>query len=116
MRRVLIYGGRDFMDREFMEDVLRTHLEPDDVIVHGGAPGADSLGGDIAGRVLGHEVEVHPAQWSKHGKSAGPIRNQEMLDSGIQFAIGFRGGRGTADMTNRLIKENVLRLDLTGNV
>jgi hypothetical protein len=98
------------MDREFMGSVLRKHLEPGDVIVHGGAPGADSLAGDISGRVLGHDVEVHPAQWSKYGKAAGPIRNQEMLDSGIQFAIGFAGGRGTDDMTNRLIKANVLRI------
>ena len=106
-RRVLVFGGRDFHDAEAMESTLRRHLQPEDVIVHGGARGADALAGDIAGRVMGHAVEVHPADLHKHGKSAGPIRNQEMLDSGIDFAIGMPGGRGTQDMAERLRKASV---------
>ena len=112
MRRVLVFGGRDYHDRAGMETVLRRELSEDDVVVHGGAPGADALAGDIAGRVLGLVVEVHPAKWSKHGRSAGPIRNQHMLDSGLDFAIGFPGGRGTADMAARLRKAAVPTLIL----
>lgn len=112
-RRVLVFGGRDFHDADAMEKALRRHLQANDVVVHGGARGADALAGDIAGRVMGHEVEVHPADWHKHGKSAGPIRNQEMLDSGVDYAIGLPGGRGSADMAGRLKKAGVPLVEVT---
>jgi hypothetical protein len=106
-KRVLVYGGRDFDDTLAMQSMLEIWVIPGDVVVHGGAPGADSLAGDIAGRILGLQVEVHPADWAKYGKAAGPIRNQEMLDSGIDFALQFPGGKGTADMRRRLDKAGV---------
>lgn len=106
-RRVLVFGGRDFHDSAKMEAVLRKELKRGDTVVHGGARGADALAGDVAGRVLGYKVEVHQADWHRYGKSAGPIRNQRMLDSGIDYAIGFPGGKGTDDMAGRLVKAGV---------
>lgn len=105
---MLVCGGRDYRDEESMYAALADELEPGDVVVHGGARGADALAGDIAGRVLGYEVEVHPADWHKHGRAAGPIRNQEMLDTGIDMVIAFAGGRGTADMVSRATRAGVL--------
>ena len=107
LRRVLVFGGRDWCDRARTEEVLRQYLWEGDTVVHGGASGADALAGDIAGRVLGLDVEVHPADWKRYGKGAGPRRNQEMLDSGLDYAIGFPGGRGTADMLGRLQRAGV---------
>lgn len=106
-RRVLVFGGRDYHDAVCMEKVLRQKLIDGDIVIHGGAIGADSLAGNVAGRILGYNVEVFPADWDQHGNRAGPIRNQEMLDSGVDFAIGFPGGRGTADMLSRLKKAGV---------
>ena len=100
--RVIVCGGRDYAD----VDTIREHLgllravSPDAAIIHGAAPGADSLAGYVAG-TLGFDVEVHPANWAKHGRAAGPIRNQEMLDSGADLVIAFPGGRGTQDMASR---------------
>ena len=106
--RVLVCGGRDYYDAETMEKVLANCLVPDtDVVIHGGARGADALAGDIAGRVLGFPVEVYPADWYSHGKAAGPIRNQKMLDTGIDLVLAFPGGRGTADMIRRARKAGV---------
>ena len=124
-RRVLVFGGRDYHDRDRMEHVLRASLDDGDIVVHGAAPGTDSLAGEIAER-LGHVVEPHPADWTgpcrptcKPGHrrpplrgsdyncsicpAAGVYRNQEMIDSGIDYAIGFPGGRGTADMLSRVV-------------
>jgi hypothetical protein len=101
LRRVLVFGGRDYRDRPQMESALQRILRDGDVVVHGGARGADHLAGDI-GQVLGHHVEVYPADWGRWGKGAGPIRNQQMLNSGIDLAVEFPGGRGTRDMARRL--------------
>ena len=106
-RRVLVCGGRDWAERELTERVLRDHLHDGDTVVHGGASGADALAGDIAGRVMGMDVEVHPADWKRYGKAAGPIRNKEMLESGIDYAIVFPGGRGTADMLARVQSNSI---------
>jgi len=45
---------------------------------------------------------VFLANWRTHGKAAGPIRNQQMLDEGRpHLVVAFPGGTGTADMVRR---------------
>lgn len=76
------------------------------VIVHGGAPGADCTAGLWVVQKTEHPwvtTEVHWADWRKHGKAAGPIRNQAMLDSKPDLCIAFPGGRGTNDMVSRCL-------------
>lgn len=98
--RVGVTGGRDYADRDAVHAALRL-LNRDDVLVHGAASGADSMCAEVWGDFLGRDVEPHPADWTRHGKAAGPIRNQEMVDSGLDLLIAFPGGRGTADMVRR---------------
>lgn len=44
----------------------------------------------------------------KYGKSAGPIRNQTMLDDGKpDLVLAFPGGRGTADMVAKAEKHGI---------
>jgi hypothetical protein len=98
--RLLVCGGRLFSDVTLMSFVLRCYhvVDPIVMMAHGGAPGADTLAGEWAAR---HKIETHVfrADWTKHGKQAGPIRNRQML---AEFApthvLAFQGGRGTADM------------------
>lgn len=115
--RVLICGGRDYGGYSTITDALeqvvldycREHgaWSPGDVtIVHGDARGADRNGAACA-ELMGLEVEAHPADWKAHGKGAGPIRNQQMLDTGIDLVLAFPGGRGTADMVRRARKAGV---------
>ena len=108
MSRVLVFGGRDFHDEAAMVTALLDELQEGDVVIHGGARGADALAGDVAGRLMGHEVVVFPAQWAKYGKGAGPIRNQQMLDEGKpDRAVMLPGGRGSEDMRTRCEKAGV---------
>ena len=100
----LICGGRKFHDETMfnnaMSDLVRLRGMPSRV-VHGGAPGADSLAADWGWR---HALDVVgvAAQWKAHGRAAGPMRNQRMLDIyKPSFVIAFPGGRGTADMVRR---------------
>jgi hypothetical protein len=80
-------------------------------VIEGGARGADALAASWVrnpgweGTV---EHEQYPAEWSLHGKAAGPIRNQEMLDVGKPDVVyAFPGGRGTADMVRRANKAGI---------
>jgi hypothetical protein len=48
------------------------------------------------------------ADWATHGKMAGWLRNQQMLDEGKpDLVVAFSGGRGTADMVRRTKKAGV---------
>ena len=65
------------------------------IFVSGGCRGVDNLGERYAVE-NGFEVEIYPAQWGKHGRAAGPIRNKKMVEI-ADFAICFWDGksRGT---------------------
>jgi hypothetical protein len=110
VKRIGVTGGRDFDSWHLVVHVLR-QMPEGAVLVHGAAPGADSQCAewwDMQGRVC----EAHPAAWGTHGKAAGPLRNQEMVDSGLDLLLAFPGGRGTADMTRRAQAAGVPVLDV----
>ncbi len=101
MFRVLVCGGRDYSDYSALcaalDHLLSARL-PNVVIIHGAAPGADSLAGQYAVD-RGLACEAFPADWQTHGRAAGPIRNARMLAEGKPDAVvAFPGGRGTANM------------------
>lgn len=102
MKKLLVCGGRDFHDREFIHNILDGFRQKvgDFAVISGGAPGADSLAAHWAAH---HKLPyaVHAAQWDRHGKAAGPIRNQAMLDTWAPDCVcAFPGGRGTTNMIN----------------
>jgi hypothetical protein len=67
-------------------------------IIEGAASGADHMAFNWA-KDRGVEVLEFSADWKTHGKSAGPMRNRQMLNDGQPTAVvAFPGGRGTADM------------------
>lgn len=98
--RILICGGRDYEDDGRIMQALGMLTAGQDVVIHGGARGADAIADEWA-QILCLDVEVYPADWNQYGKRAGVIRNQEMLDSGIDEVWAAPGGRGTADMVRR---------------
>ena len=63
----------------------------------GGAKGADSLAVDAANE-LGLEVITVLANWQRHGKAAGPMRNTMMLRLDPDLVIAFPGDKGTENM------------------
>lgn len=100
--RVLVCGGREFDDAQFLFDVLNS-IKGIQKIVHGGAYGADQLAGRwaVANNI---PVEVFPADWRQYGKRAGYLRNVQMAESKPDLVIAFRGGKGT-EMMVKIAKE-----------
>lgn len=112
--KFFITGGRDYRptpeDEEWFLDLLH-ELQPREVH-HGAARGADAWAGMVAAR-NGFRVVEHPADWQKHGRAAGPIRNKEVaaLMFPVDKLVRFPGGKGMQDMTRRclLLGMQVLR-------
>lgn len=101
--RVLVCGGRGFSDCQSVFDTLDNLARKEivDCIIEGDAPGADRIAGAWAKRRR-VDLRLFPAEWQKHGKAAGPIRNQRMLEVGKpDLVVAFPGGSGTADMVRR---------------
>lgn len=93
--RVLITGSRSWTDRDTIKRCLSRYH--DATVVSGACPkGADRLAEDVA-RDLGHTVERHPADWSRHGRAAGFRRNEAMVRLGADVVLAFWDGesRGT---------------------
>lgn len=98
--RVLVCGGRDFSDIALVVAALDAlHRKRSiDIIITGGALGADRLGERWA-EANGIMWVQYPAQWEVYGKSAGPRRNEQMLREGKpDGVVAFPGGAGTAHM------------------
>jgi hypothetical protein len=112
--KLLVCGGRDFKNWTYLKEYLDGfHFkQPISEIIHGAAPGADSLAGNWA--LLNHiPVRRFAAQWDRFGKHAGPIRNQQMLNEAQpDVVIAFPGGPGTANMKFLARKSNILVIDV----
>lgn len=75
---VIVTGSRDWDDWDFIETKLE-ELDPYEV-VEGGASGADEIAREWANR-KGIDSYTFNADWRRHGKAAGPIRNRYMLET-----------------------------------
>jgi hypothetical protein len=105
---LLVCGGRDFNDAErvfaVLDGIMRQLSLVGSIVrqlVTGDAAGADALAVRWATerRV---SFRVYVAEWEKHGRKAGPLRNQRMLDeNAVGMVVAFPGGRGTDDMVRR---------------
>lgn len=102
--RVLVCGGRHFSTWNRAQwllifSVLNGVNEREVLtIIEGGAPGADTAAW-VWAYMNGCDIETFEMA---HGKDAGPIHNQCMIDKGRpDLIIAFGGGQDTADMVRR---------------
>jgi hypothetical protein len=111
--RIGVTGGRRYANFDRIYDTLKLfNYTPmgGHTLVYGGASGADDLAHGIVSESFYWEQERFEADWERHGRAAGPIRNQQMVDSGLDLLIAFQGGRGTEDMIRRAKAAGVLVL------
>lgn len=97
------------LDMVVFDAIRNLDIKPT-LVVEGGAHGADRHARQAA-RLMGIPVKTFPADWTKHGKRAGGVRNQQMLDTGPELVIAFYPSTGitpgTADMIRRAMAAGV---------
>lgn len=101
MFRVIIAGGRDFEDYEFLKltmDHLLANITSEICVVCGMAKGTDLLGERYADE-KGYKVSRFPADWGSFGKFAGFVHNEEMAQNADALVAFWDGkSRGTQHM------------------
>lgn len=106
--RILITGSR-YRPAIDVYKVLDRYKGSVNEIVVGDATGADEAARTWAVS-NGVNLTVHKADWNAYGRSAGPRRNQEMVDAGADLCLAFpmSGSRGTWDCVNRAKKAGIV--------
>lgn len=104
IRRILVTGSRTWTDEQKMNEKLAAWFRPDAVLVSGHCPkgrkaeGADHmaerlwahyLGMTVAKAIVRGHIEIHPADWKKHRKAAGFVRNGVMVNLGASACLAF---------------------------
>ena len=110
--KLLIAGSRGYTDYgeacRYINKCLESVSDSDIIVISGGARGADILGERYAAE-NGYKIEKHLPDWKRYGRSAGIIRNREMVieaDLVICFWDGeSRGTRSTIEFSKRLGKK-----------
>jgi hypothetical protein len=77
--KIAIVGSRDFPRLDLVERYIQ-NLPSDTIIISGGARGVD-FAAEQAARERGMRVRIFRADWNKHGKSAGMIRNHDIVNA-----------------------------------
>ena len=107
-RRVLFTGSRRWEDRAKVMAIMAT-LPIDAVVIVGECRGLDEMVIEEAEK-RGLQIQLYVADWTAHGRAAGPKRNQRMIDEGKPteaHAFPLDDSRGTWDCVRRCQKAGV---------
>lgn len=123
MKKYIIAGGRDFETTEnfdYMVECITPILYDDEIrgveFISGGANGADKLGEMFyklasATKRLGQipqKLSIFNADWNTYGKSAGPIRNEQMAKYADACIVFWDGkSKGAKNMIDNAIKHRL---------
>lgn len=112
----VITGGRDlypnfaYIDESLSVLKVDGRFPPDLVIRLGACPTGVDLMVELFCIARGIKYQRYPAKWDLYGKSAGPIRNRDMI-IGADICCSFPGGKGTADC-RRAAKDAGVRVSI----
>lgn len=111
--RVLVCGGRAYRDpfrlQEVMNGLHKIHGFTE--VIEGGAHGADRIA-RLWAQAHAIQVTTVEADWRKHGRAAGPMRNAAMLALKPGLVVAFPGGPGTANMVSQACATGVQVIEI----
>lgn len=110
MKTIVVTGGREWNHRQIVWYALNIHGSAGDVLIHGDCRGLDRQAGDVAHELCMRVTSV-PADWGRHKRGAGPIRNRKMLDMDPDIVLAFHDNlaesRGTKDCVNEAVRRGI---------
>jgi hypothetical protein len=114
MSKIAIVGSRYFQALDLVADYIRTWFKPGDILVSGGAFGVDAAAELIANNCSIESIIFRP-NWYKYGKSAGAMRNRQIVETAdriVAFWDGTsKGTKITIDMAKKSGKPCEVILD-----
>ena len=120
----ILCGSRDFEDGDVVWDACnlspwspnRRDVFRRGIVISGGARGVDSYA-DMVAKSFAYRLDVYPADWKNLGRSAGIVRNTQMLKALISHQVeGYDVGvvavwkdrsRGTKDMIRQALASKI---------
>ena len=114
--KVIVCGGRGFRSvAQVFRELDRLHKEYNFTeLMQGGAKGVDTFAREWAVTYPAIKRWVCKADWDRHGKSAGPIRNRRMLEWEPDLVVAFPGGKGTANMVAQADRAGIAVIKVLG--
>lgn len=113
--KIAIVGTRAFTNYKAASKVLDGFVQDEDIIVSGGARGADSLAERYAEERYLDTIIFKP-EWNKYGGSAGMIRNGQIVEE-CDYVIAFwdNKSKGTADTIRKAENtgKTVIKIDVS---
>lgn len=109
MFKVIIAGGRDFKNYDYLKECCNKALsnQTDIQIVCGMAKGADLMGKRYC-QEKNFKIAEFPADWDGLGKKAGFMRNEQMADhSNALIAFWDGSSKGTKHMIDLATKKGL---------
>jgi hypothetical protein len=108
--KTIVAGSRSITDHRIVFAAIRAFQARGyeiSELVSGMCRGPDMIAYRAARR-KGLAVREFPADWSKHGKAAGPIRNRQMAEYADALVAVYDGkSRGTRNMIDEAVKRNL---------
>lgn len=102
--KIAVIGSRTFKDYTLLKKILDE--ENIDMIVTGGAKGADSLSQHYA-KLNGLTVLIFYPNWKEFGKAAGFVRNHKIVEQADKVIAFWDGvSKGTKSSLDIALKQN----------
>lgn len=99
--RLAIVGSREFQQPKIVIDFV--NLLPHDWVIVSGRGGIIDKSAEQAADARQMDKMIFPAEWDKHGKQAGFIRNQFIVDNCLAMvAFWDEKSRGTKDSIDKM--------------
>jgi len=102
--KIAIVGSRHYNNLDVVADYIRTWFKPDDTLLSGGAFGVDAIA-ELIAKDCQLTTQIFKPNWDKYGKSAGAIRNQQIVEAAdkvVAFWDGqSKGTKITIDLTKK---------------
>jgi hypothetical protein len=106
MKRICVCGDREWGSKAAIKREMEKFDPQETTLIHGAAPGADSIAAELAVKLGWVKIEAYPAQWADYGRAAGPIRNKAMVKSGLDLVLAFHPNLAASRGTKNMVKQS----------